>query len=161
MRARPAAALAALILASVEAHAGGLCGEAVAVPAAEVRALAPFIARLQLRYARAAIGTISHVNAEGRLPDCYLTRHNAAARGWRPGSDLWQFAPGAALGGDTFANRERRLPAARDYVEADLDYAGGRRGPVRLVFERDGKGRWAQWVTTDHYRTFHKVPARQ
>lgn len=106
------------------------------------------------------MGTISHVSATGRLPDCYLTKRAAEALGWRPGSDLWRVAPGAALGGDAFGNREGRLPPGR-YLEADLDYAGGRRGPVRLVFERDGKGRWEQWVTTDHYNSFHKVPDPQ
>jgi hypothetical protein len=111
------------------------------------------------KHPRAAAGAIWQVYATGRLPDCYLTRRAATARGWRPGGDLWQAAPGAAIGGDAFGNREGLLPARNRYVEADLDYAGGRRGAVRLVFVRGSKGRWFMWVTADHYRTFRAVPA--
>jgi hypothetical protein len=136
-----------------------ICGSAVEVPEAEARALTAFVESLRLKYPRAAVGTMSHVRATGRLPDCYLTKRAAEERGWRPGADLWRVAPGHSIGGDPFGNRERRLPPRHRYVEADLDYAGGRRGPVRLVFARDGKGRWLQWVTADHYRTFREVPA--
>lgn len=147
------AALAATPAASAES-----CGSAVAVPEEQARALAPFADKLRLKYPRAAVGTMSHVHATGRLPDCYLTKHAAEERGWRPGSDLWRVAPGHAIGGDSFGNRERLLPARNRYVEADLDYAGGRRGAARLIFVRESKGRWLMWVTTDHYRTFREVP---
>jgi hypothetical protein len=155
------AVVATLLLASIHAaRADEVCGERVEVPAAEVRVLKPFVAALQINRARAAIGTISHVNAEGRLPDCYLSKRAAEARGWRPGGDLWRVAPGSSIGGDVFGNREGRLPPGQ-YLEADLDYVGGRRGPVRLVFQREGKGQWRQWITTDHYNSFRKVPAPQ
>ena len=107
----------------------------------------------------AAVGTMSWVHRTGRLPECYLTKRRAEERGWRPGSDLWRVAPGHSIGGDNFGNREGRLPPRGRYVEADLDYAGGRRGAARLVFVRDSRGRWLQWITTDHYRTFQEVPA--
>lgn len=152
-----AALLAAMVGAA--AMAADVCGSAVAVPEAEARVLRPFAERAGLKHVKAAIGTMSHVHATGRLPDCYLTKRRAEERGWRPGSDLWRSAPGHSIGGDNFGNREGRLPAHNRYVEADLDYAGGRRGAARLVFVRDGKGRWLQWVTTDHYRSFQEVPA--
>lgn len=161
MRRLVAAALLALAAAAAgtgRAQAADVCGSAVSVPADEARALRPFLDRLRLRQPRAAMGTISHVHATGRLPDCYLTKREAEARGWRPGSDLWRAAPGAAIGGDNFGNRERLLPQRNRYIEADLDYAGGRRGAARLVFVRGSKGRWLMWVTTDHYRSFHEVP---
>jgi ribonuclease T1 len=151
--------LAALAALAAPASAQEVCGSAVSVPEAEARVLLPFAEQLRLKYPRAAIGTMSHLHATGRLPDCYLSKRAAEERGWRPGSDLGRVAPGHAIGGDNFGNREGRLPARNRYVEADLDYAGGRRGAARLVFARETKGRWLMWVTTDHYNTFREVPA--
>lgn len=154
------AVLSAATLAEGPARADQPCGSAVAVPAEHAQRLAAFAEKLELRHARAAAGTIWHLHETGRLPDCYLTKRAAEERGWQPGRDLWRIAPGHAIGGDNFGNREGRLPQRNRYVEADLDYAGGRRGPARLVFARETKGRWLIWLTTDHYRTFREVPAR-
>jgi len=153
------AALVALAALAMPAAGQEVCGSAVRVPEAEARALAQFAEGVGLKHARAAARTIWQVHTTGRLPDCYLTKRDAEERGWRPGSDLWRGAPGAAIGGDTFGNREGRLPPRNRYVEADLDYAGGRRGAARLVFARETKGRWLMWVTVDHYRSFKEVPA--
>lgn len=154
------ACAAALTFAATAFAAGEeVCGSEVRVPEAEARTLRPFAERAGLKHVQAAIGTMSHVHATGRLPDCFLTKRRAEERGWRPGSDLWRSVPGHSIGGDNFGNREGRLPARNRYAEADLDYAGGRRGAARLVFVRDSKGRWLQWVTTDHYRSFQEVPA--
>lgn len=153
------AALVWAAAATGSVRAAEVCGSAIRVPEDQARVLRPYVERLRLRHRQAAMGTISHVHATGRLPDCYLTKREAQDRGWRPGSDLWRVAPGHAIGGDHFGNRERRLPPRHRYVEADLDYAGGRRGAARLVFARGTKGRWLMWVTTDHYTTFHEVPA--
>jgi hypothetical protein len=100
--------------------------------------------------------TVASLREEGRLPPRYLTKEAARARGWRPGTDLCRVAPGKALGGDAFGNREKKLPAkaGRHWQEADLDYACGRRGAKRLVFSSDG----LIFVTLDHYRTFRQVP---
>jgi hypothetical protein len=144
---------------ALPAAAEQVCGSAVSVPEAPARALAPFVERLGLKHRKAAIGTMWHVHETGRLPDCYVTKRQAEARGWRPGADLWRVAPGHSIGGDGFGNREGRLPPRNRYIEADLDYAGGRRGAARLVFVRESKGRWLQWVTTDHYQSFNEVPA--
>ena len=152
-------AIVTLAALAAPAAAQEVCGSAVQVPEAESRVLMPFAEGLGLKHARAAVGTMSHVHATGRLPDCYLTKRDAEERGWRPGSDLWRTARGHAIGGDNFGNRERLLPPRNRYVEADLDYAGGRRGAARLIFVRESKGRWVMWVTTDHYRSFKEVPA--
>lgn len=154
-----AAALLAAAYLAPPAFAADVCGSKVEVPEAEAKALKAFAERARLRHVQAAIGTMSHVHATGRLPDCYLTKRAADAKGWHPGADLWRSAPGHSIGGDNFGNREGNLPRGNRYVEADLDYAGGRRGAARLVFVRDSKGRWEQWVTTDHYKSFDKVPA--
>jgi ribonuclease T1 len=152
-------AIATLAALAAPAAAEEICGSAVSVPELEARVLMPFAEGLGLKHTRAAVGTMSHVHATGRLPDCYLTKRDAEERGWRPGSDLWHTARGHAIGGDNFGNRERLLPPRNRYVEADLDYAGGRRGAARLIFVRESKGRWVMWVTTDHYRSFKEVPA--
>jgi hypothetical protein len=136
-----------------------VCGSEVAVPPAAAPQLRAFAERMKLRHPEAAVGTFWHVHDTGRLPPCYLTKRAAEARGWGPGRDLWRGAPGHSIGGDNFGNREGRIPTRARLVEADLDYAGGRRGAARLVFMRDSKGRWEQWVTMDHYESFVKVPA--
>ncbi len=106
--------------------------------------------------------------APGRdtLPPCYVTKNDARRAGWHPGANVWAtVGPGTALGGSHFGNREKRLPRSTPsgqpprYVEADLDYDGGRRGAHRLVFDRTmGDHHWRVWVTTDHYRSFQRVP---
>ena len=79
------------------------------------------------------------------------------AAGWTPGTPFNQIdaLKGKRMGGDRFANRERRLPAA-EWTEADLDYRGGKRNAKRLVFSARQR-----FVTTDHYQTFVEIPACQ
>jgi hypothetical protein len=92
-----------------------------------------------------------------RLPAKFITKKEARERGWKPGKDLWHSRDlvGKSLGGDTFSNREGRLPDdGRVWKEADLDYRGGRRGPKRLLYSDDG----LRSVTVDHYNTFKTVP---
>jgi hypothetical protein len=102
------------------------------------------------------VETVRVIETTGRLPSRYLSKDRAEQLGWRPGRDLCEFAPGGAIGGDRFGNRERRLPEAqgRRWTEADLDYICGRRGPKRLVFSSDR----LIYITVDHYERFHQVP---
>jgi hypothetical protein len=137
---------------------GAVCGPAVEVPAAERAALVSFARDVGLEQIDAFVGTVATLRKTGRLPDCYLTKQAAERRGWRPGEDLWSIAPGTAIGGDRFGNRERRLPEGGRYREADLDYAGGHRGARRLVYAESPLGVRAVWVTVDHYTSFHPVP---
>ena len=125
------------------------------------RALSPgelgaFARNAGLEDVRGFVETVSELRANGRLPSRYLTKPEAERLGWSPGRDLCRVAPGKAIGGDTFHNAERRLPASRGrrWREADLDAPCGRRGPKRLVFSNDG----LIFVTTDHYRSFQPVP---
>jgi ribonuclease T1 len=98
---------------------------------------------------------IASVRQTGRLPDHYVTKREAEALGWRPGSDLCDVAPDRVIGGDRFQNREGRLPDAqgRRWFEADLDFNCGRRGAKRLVFSNDG----LIYLTVDHYESFVEV----
>ena len=89
------------------------------------------------------------------LPDNYLTKEEARALGWEGGS-VETVQPGAAIGGDRFANREGLLPEApgREYTECDIDTLGyGSRGSRRLVFSDDG----LYFYTGDHYRSLSPV----
>ncbi len=101
------------------------------------------------------VAVVETVQQTGRLPAEYVTKREAEALGWRPGSDLCEAAPGRVIGGDRFFNREGRLPEAdgRIWLEADLDFACGRRGAKRLVFSNDG----LVFVTVDHYDSFIEV----
>lgn len=101
------------------------------------------------------VRVVETVRETGRLPEAYLTKEEAAAKGWRPGRDLCEAAPGRVIGGDRFFNREGRLPDAdgRVWFEADLDFACGRRGAKRLVFSDDG----LIFVTVDHYASFTEL----
>lgn len=87
------------------------------------------------------------------LPPNYLTKREAADRGWvAEQGNLDDVAPGASIGGDRFYNYEGQLPekSGRQYYEADVNYKGGFRGPERLVFSNDG----LIYYTDDHYDSF-------
>ena len=93
-----------------------------------------------------------------QLPGYFVTKRQARDAGWSPGryfSDIPALR-GKSIGGDRFGNFERRLPQGQ-WKEADLDYRGKKRNAKRLVFSQSGQ----QYVTVDHYETFHKVPACQ
>lgn len=118
--------------------------------------LRDFAARTSLTDTEAFVAAVGALRDTGRLPARYLTKKEAEAAGWKPGGDLCRVAPGRAIGGDTFYNREKRLPEkqGRRWFEADLEPRCGQRGARRLVWSSDG----LIYVTTDHYRTFTEVP---
>lgn len=127
-----------------------------AASAAADSRLAAFAREIGLADVAGFVETVAAIERDGRLPPRYLTKEEARALGWRPGRDVCRVAPGRALGGDIFGNREKKLPErpGRRWQEADLDYSCGRRGPKRLVFSSDG----LIYVTLDHYQTFRQVP---
>ena len=88
----------------------------------------------------------------GHLPVNYITKDEARELGWEGGS-VEKYAPGCAIGGDSFGNREGLLPAAagRVYFECDVDtYGEDSRGSHRLVYSNDG----LIYYTSDHYESF-------
>lgn len=115
------------------------------------------------RHQRVSINTVelaeilNSLNAtENRLlPAKFITKRQAKESGWRPGKDLWRVPAlrGKSIGGETFGNREGKLPHRKKWREADLDYKGGHRGAKRIVFSNDG----VRLITTDHYATFTEV----
>ena len=86
------------------------------------------------------------------LPENYITKNEARDLGWSGGS-VEVYAPGCAIGGDRFGNREGLLPAAdgRTYYECDIDTIGqSSRGAKRIIFSNDG----LIYYTGDHYESF-------
>ena len=89
---------------------------------------------------------------DGELPDNFITKNEARDLGWEGGS-VEKDAPGCAIGGDRFQNREEVLPVIEGvvYYECDIDTNGtSSRGTERIVFSNDG---WI-YYTPDHYETF-------
>lgn len=96
-----------------------------------------------------------YLQTYGQLPDNYITKNEAEDLGWSGGS-VEKYAPGKAIGGDRFSNREGLLPKAngRTWTECDIDTLGeNSRGAKRLVFSNDG----LIYYTDDHYESFERV----
>ena len=90
-----------------------------------------------------------YLHTYGRLPKNYITKNEARDLGWSGGS-VERYAPGCAIGGDTFGNREGLLPKGK-YHECDIDTVGkDSRGAKRLIYSDDGR----IYCTEDHYETF-------
>lgn len=94
-----------------------------------------------------------YIHTYNHLPDNFITKKEAEALGWSSKKgNLWDVAPGMSIGGDHFGNYEGQLPEAkgRSYKECDIDYEGGYRGGIRIIFSNDG----LIYYTDDHYNTF-------
>lgn len=93
-----------------------------------------------------------YIYTYGHLPENFITKDEARDMGWEGGS-VETYAPGYAIGGDTFGNREGLLPKekGRIYYECDIDTNGASgRGAKRIVFSNDG----LIYYTDDHYESF-------
>ena len=91
----------------------------------------------------------------GKLPSNFITKSEARSLGWSGGS-VENYRAGAAIGGDTFQNREGVLPSGGGlrYVECDMYTNGGKsRGSCRLVYSNDGR----YYYTSDHYESFQEL----
>ena len=98
---------------------------------------------------------VKYLKEQGELPEYYITKSEAKSMGWVPSKgNLCEVAPGKAIGGDIWTNRQKSLPikSGRKYFEADLNYNCGNRNADRVVFSNDG----LVFVTFDHYRSFEE-----
>jgi len=97
-----------------------------------------------------------YIHTYGRLPDNYITKNEAMDLGWDASKgNLWDVTENMSIGGDRFGNREGLLPdeSGRQWFEADIDYEGGYRNALRIVFSDDG----LIYYTDDHYESFEKL----
>lgn len=96
---------------------------------------------------------VQYIKQNHRLPDYYLTKNEARKQGWNPAKgNLCEVAPGKAIGGDRFGNRERILPDGKEYFEADVNYHCEGRKADRIVFTKDGE----VYLSKNHYKSFEK-----
>ena len=101
------------------------------------------------------VNVVLYLEIYDELPPNYITKNQARSLGWEGGS-VEKYQKDAAIGGDSFGNREGLLPTAggRSYTECDIDTHGyNSRGSRRLVFSNDG----LYYYTSDHYETFSEV----
>ena len=113
------------------------------------------------------VGTATDVGKDGAdwflfynriLPNYYVTKKQAEAQGWiSKKGNLANVCPNKMIGGDSYKNKEGKLPSApnRLWYEADLNYDGGKRNRQRVLYSNDG----LIFVTYDHYQTFYEITA--
>ncbi len=96
-----------------------------------------------------------YVKENGKLPDYYITKAEAAKRGWDKGENVCQISDDSAIGGDYFSNFDGKLPTkpGRKWYEADINYHCGHRGSDRLLYSSDR----LTYQTLDHYETFTEI----
>ncbi len=91
-----------------------------------------------------------YIHTYGKLPENFVTKKEAKDEF---GSNYKAMKAGYRIGGDTFGNREGRLPkkSGRTWTECDIVAEGGtERGAKRIVFSNDG----LVYYTDDHYESF-------
>lgn len=141
--------------------AAQVCGHDLGLDGPEVERLLAFGEAQGLRFPYAFAQVTTYLWLIGELPDCYMTKSVARGKGWKnAGTTVDDIDRGGAIGGDTFGNREGRLPQRPRgrYVEADLDYVRGNRGAARLVYDRELTDQGFIWLTVDHYDSFQRIP---
>ena len=94
----------------------------------------------------------------GTLPGHYVTKDDAKLAGWiKKEGNLREVLPGASIGGDSYKNKDGKLPSSprRLWFEADMNYLGGFRSTPahRVLYSNDG----LVFVTYDHYKTFFEI----
>jgi len=97
-----------------------------------------------------------YIHTYGKLPSNFSTKKEALEQGWdNSKGNLWEVTDHLSIGGDRFGNREGLLPDApgRVWYECDVNYAGGYRGPERILYSNDG----LIYYTDDHYKSFTKL----
>lgn len=97
-----------------------------------------------------------YIHTYGRLPGNFIRKNDAMDLGWDASKgNLWDVTDEMSIGGDRFGNREGLLPdeSGRQWYEADIDYQGGYRNALRIVYSSDG----LIYYTEDHYESFEKL----
>ena len=98
----------------------------------------------------------AYLHQYGKLPSNYLTKNEAKKLGWsNKKNNLGDVAPDCAIGGDSYGNREGRLPDAdgRKWYECDVNVTDGKRSDDRIVYSNDG----LVYFTNDGHKTFTQL----
>ena len=103
-----------------------------------------------------------YIHTYGHLPPNYVSKTKARKAGWAANEgNLWDVLPGMSIGGGGFENIEGEVPVPYDpdrtWKECDINYAGGYRGPERIIYSDDGYILY----TDDHYETFEQLFPRE
>lgn len=87
----------------------------------------------------------AYIHVYHKLPSNYITNKFELNKNYTPENKL-------SYTGGTFHNREGLLPQAngRTFTECDIDYHGGGRNAIRIVFSSD----WLVFYTDNHYESF-------
>ena len=102
-----------------------------------------------------------YIHTFGTVPSNYISKTKARNAGWESTKgNLDEVLPGKSIGGGGYSNEswygEPLLPETQEgrfWHECDINYAGGYRGPERLVYSEDG----LVFYTGDHYETFERL----
>ena len=101
-------------------------------------------------------GADAHIFYLSQLPNYYISKKQARKLGWQDWKgNLNDVLPGKMIGGDSYKNKEGKLPSApgRVWYEADINYESGYRNRQRILYSNDG----LVFVTYDHYQTFYEI----
>ena len=92
---------------------------------------------------------------DGSLPNYYITKAVALAKGWKPGKWPSNFFPNRTITAGPYDNHNGHLPhsTGRVWYEADINYRIGKRNKQRILWSNDG----LIFVTYDHYETFYEI----
>ena len=110
----------------------------------------------------AGTATINGINGSdwvlmfrGSLPNYYISKKDALAKGWKPSKWPSNFVLNKMITGGIYKNRNEHLPQAsgRIWYEADINYKSGKRNTQRILWSNDG----LMFVTYDHYETFYEI----
>jgi hypothetical protein len=112
-----------------------------------------------LKVTESANPVVESLKKNGSLPPEYITKGEAAVRGWKPGKALGNHVPGGQIGGDIFRNDKGLLPmsSGRVWREADIGLVNSmsrkKQPGYRLLYSNDG----LLYITTEHYTSFDHI----
>jgi filamentous hemagglutinin len=111
--------------------------------------------KMDLKTTQSANEAVESLWNTGKLPDYYVTKQQAAEKGWKPGKVINNTTPGGQIGGDIFENSTNILPSSQGRVWREADIGLGntisrsKQPGTRLLYSNDG----LLYITTDHYET--------
>ncbi|WP_051940577.1 ribonuclease domain-containing protein, partial [Stenoxybacter acetivorans] len=154
--AKGGATLTAAVVTNVTKKGGAAAGKGIKFGTDAAHNAKLFVdLKLDLKAIESANEVVASLKKNGKLPDYYITKNEAAQHGWQAGKALSNYASGKQIGGDIFDNNPRILPQTnnRIWYEADVGVSNtmsrAKQPGTRLVYSNDG----LMYITRDHYET--------